>query len=224
LPLPDEVLGPLPNEKEGSDHVPLVAMLAIGARQAAGGQPGPPAQNDSNADVAWSIATRFEALAGRWASSKHAPRSAEVPIKSLRETWPQKRPPLVEFHPVQIEAHGMSKEYAKKPDSIQDSKTMLTMFAQLQGKKPITKEDILYSSVELPLQYQVSVTLNCMEGKHFVGKPAATKRQAEQNAATIALQTFGDQVAAVLAHAKKTELNQDTKSMLTMFAQGKCEK
>jgi len=58
LRLPDKVEGPLPNEREGSDHVPLVAMLDVGSPT--GLWPDMPEVGDAD------IAGTFEGLVKKW--------------------------------------------------------------------------------------------------------------------------------------------------------------
>jgi len=71
-----------------------------------------------------------------------------------------------------------------------EPKGQLIHFCQLYCKRPITKSDIVYNAAKYGDVYQVTVTLNCVEGQRFVGETAATEKEAEKNAAYQALVFF----------------------------------
>jgi len=71
-----------------------------------------------------------------------------------------------------------------------EPKGALNHFAQRYCKRPVTKDDIVYTSAKYGKVFQVTVTLNCMEGQQFVGETAVTLKEAEKNAAYQALIHF----------------------------------
>mmetsp|Transcript_84253 Transcript_84253/g.235969 ORF Transcript_84253/g.235969 Transcript_84253/m.235969 type:complete len:349 (-) Transcript_84253:57-1103(-) len=79
-----------------------------------------------------------------------------------------------------------------------DSKSTLNSFAQRHLKRPISKTDIVYSVAKFGEQYQATVSLNCMDGVQFAGEVANSQKEAEHNAAQIALANFGTDVAAMM--------------------------
>lgn len=84
-----------------------------------------------------------------------------------------------------------------------DSKSMLNSFAQKRCQRPITKQDIVYTVTKYGDQFQATVTLNCIEGAQFAGEVSTGQKEAEQNAAQMALTNYGDEVAIVMAQPAK---------------------
>jgi len=79
-----------------------------------------------------------------------------------------------------------------------DAKTSLNQFIQKSLRKPIGKGDIVYTTQTFGTTYQSTVALICLEGSpQYAGETASTKKEAEQNAALIALQNHSDAVAAL---------------------------
>lgn len=76
------------------------------------------------------------------------------------------------------------------PSAVAEPKGALNHFCQRYCKRPVTKADIVYTSAKYGKVFQVTVTLNCMEGQQFVGETAMTLKEAEKNAAYQALVHF----------------------------------
>jgi len=77
----------------------------------------------------------------------------------------------------------------------QDAKSLLNNFCQRFTKKAIGKNDIIYNTQCFGAQFQSTVTLACIENLQYAGATASNKKEAEQNAALIALQNHADQIA-----------------------------
>jgi len=71
-----------------------------------------------------------------------------------------------------------------------EPKGALNHFCQRYCRRPVTKEDIVYTSAKYGKVYQATVTLNCIEGQQFVGEVAPVLKDAEKNAAQQALIHF----------------------------------
>jgi len=84
-----------------------------------------------------------------------------------------------------------------------DPKTMLNQFCQKYCKKVISKADVVYEMVKFGDQYQATLTLHCIQGAQFAGEPATNQKQAEQNAASIALENYAAEIATLPASTSK---------------------
>jgi len=70
-----------------------------------------------------------------------------------------------------------------------DLKTLLNQFCQRVCRRPVTKEDILYTIIRNgPAQFSATVKLNCVGGGEFKGEVCSTRRAAQKSAAHEALQ------------------------------------
>merc|ERR1712107_251153 len=70
-----------------------------------------------------------------------------------------------------------------------DLKTLLNQFCQRVCRRPVTKEDIFYTTIQHGLaQFSATVKLNCVGGGEFRGGVCSTRRTAEKSAALQALQ------------------------------------
>jgi len=76
-----------------------------------------------------------------------------------------------------------------------DAKTLLNTFCQRFTKKCISKADIIYETNKIGDQYQSTVTLICIEGAQFAGELACSAKEAEQNAAAIAMSNYANEAA-----------------------------
>jgi len=73
---------------------------------------------------------------------------------------------------------------AAYPKKEEDSKAELMQFAQKFTRRPITKEDVHYTSFKVRTGgYQCTVKLRFMESAEFVGQVGTTMKDAEKNAA-----------------------------------------
>jgi len=84
-----------------------------------------------------------------------------------------------------------------------DCKTQLNQFCQKYCKKVISKADVVYESIKFGDQYQATLTLSCLGGASFAGEPAPNQKQAEQNAAKIALDNYAAEIASLPVTAPK---------------------
>lgn len=87
-----------------------------------------------------------------------------------------------------------------------NAKTALNTFCQRYTNKTIGKPDIVYSNVKFGDQVQSTVTLACIGGAQFAGEVATTEKQAEQNAAKMALENYSAEIAS-LPEKSKTKNN-----------------
>mmetsp|Transcript_58451 Transcript_58451/g.148169 ORF Transcript_58451/g.148169 Transcript_58451/m.148169 type:complete len:401 (-) Transcript_58451:50-1252(-) len=71
-----------------------------------------------------------------------------------------------------------------------DAKTMLNTFCQRYTNRSTTKQCIMYEAIKFGSQFQATVTLNCLGGRTFAGELATNRKEAEQNAAKIALDNY----------------------------------
>jgi len=70
-----------------------------------------------------------------------------------------------------------------------DVKTLLNQFCQRVCRRPVTKKDILYTTIwDGPAQISATVKLNCVGGEEFRGDVCSTRRAAHKSAAHKALQ------------------------------------
>jgi len=70
-----------------------------------------------------------------------------------------------------------------------DLKTLLNQFCQRVCRRPVTKEDILYTTIQHgPSQFSATVKLNCVGGGEFRGGVCSNRRAAQKSAAQEALQ------------------------------------
>lgn len=91
-----------------------------------------------------------------------------------------------------------------------EPKGALNHFCQRFCRRPVTKEDIVYTSQKYGRVYQATVTLNCMEGQQFVGETSELQKDAEKNAAQQALMHF-EPLADTLPPATSANKNKKRK-------------
>merc|ERR1719343_1979861 len=77
--------------------------------------------------------------------------------------------------PAQIPAMGM------------DTKTELNQFCQRFCQRPVTKNDIIYTTTKFGHQYQSIVKLNCLGGAEYAGNLSSNPKEAEKLAAQQAM-------------------------------------
>mmetsp|Transcript_54346 Transcript_54346/g.151360 ORF Transcript_54346/g.151360 Transcript_54346/m.151360 type:complete len:405 (-) Transcript_54346:65-1279(-) len=68
-----------------------------------------------------------------------------------------------------------------------EAKTQLVIFCQRSCGRPMSKNDIVYTTVRDNCQYQTTVVLNCFGGQEFRGGLKVDRKQSEQAAAEVAL-------------------------------------
>jgi len=78
-----------------------------------------------------------------------------------------------------------------------NAKTALNTFCQRYTKRQISKVDITYNNVKFGTQVQSTVTLNCIGGAQFAGEVATKDKEAEQNAAKMALLNYTEEIASL---------------------------
>jgi len=71
---------------------------------------------------------------------------------------------------------------------VQDFKGELNQFLQKHCKRPLSKQDIVYTVSKFSGQSQAIVKLNCLEGQEYAGHLCADAKSAEKSAAEQALQ------------------------------------
>mmetsp|Transcript_73862 Transcript_73862/g.238726 ORF Transcript_73862/g.238726 Transcript_73862/m.238726 type:complete len:346 (-) Transcript_73862:106-1143(-) len=79
----------------------------------------------------------------------------------------------------------------------EDPKSQLNHFCQAQCKRPVTKEDIVYTCNRFGQQYQAIVKLSCLGGQEYAGNLAFNPKDAEKDAALQALQAYAGAIAAL---------------------------
>eukprot|EP00927_Polykrikos_kofoidii_P000761 TRINITY_DN10291_c0_g1_i1.p1 TRINITY_DN10291_c0_g1~~TRINITY_DN10291_c0_g1_i1.p1 ORF type:complete len:357 (+),score=65.55 TRINITY_DN10291_c0_g1_i1:99-1169(+) len=84
-----------------------------------------------------------------------------------------------------------------------DPKTALNQFCQKYARRPITKEDIVYTTNKYGTEFQSIVQLNCLQGEQFAGETHTHVRGAEKSAAQQALLAHASTIASLpVARAK----------------------
>jgi len=92
--------------------------------------------------------------------------------------------------------------------AIGDQKSALNQAAQKHCKRPVTKQDIVYTTQKFGKQWQATVTLNFMDGTQYAGDLSDTDKLAGHSAAKQALIAIGAEVAepgAIPEPAKKKQ-------------------
>lgn len=79
----------------------------------------------------------------------------------------------------------------------EEPKTQLNTFCQKHLRVPITKNDIVYTTALYGTVYQSTVKLNCMGGVEFAGETAPNQKEAEKNAARMAVSNYAAEIAAL---------------------------
>merc|ERR550537_1911093 len=136
----------------------------------------------------------------------------DTSLNSSRKMWPDKHEPLF----VLPLSPGLNQDYhicmAEKGQSLWaklvdsntvvkdnlvfqggisqlDVKTLLNQFCQRVCRRPVTKEDILYTTIRHgPAQFSATVKLSCIGGGEFRGGVCSTQRAAQKSAAQQAVQ------------------------------------
>lgn len=84
-----------------------------------------------------------------------------------------------------------------------DPKTELNHFCQRFCQRPVTKQDILYSTNKFGNQYQAIVKLNCIQGQEYAGHLCLNQKEAEKSAAQQAVQAYSSQMSTLPPPASK---------------------
>lgn len=117
------------------------------------------------------------------------------------------------------EGGGVKRKAAKVEDAKvhpQDPKSRLNFGIMLLAERPITKEDLVYTTEEKNGNAVCTLTINCFD-KTFKGKPAVgftkeSKKKAEQNAAEAALKAYKSEIAEKIPeHQAKKEAKEDAR-------------
>lgn len=82
------------------------------------------------------------------------------------------------------------------------AKARLEQFCRSFCQRPMTPEDIIYSSSQFGEQFQSIVKLACLGGQEYAGKLTAHVMEAEQEAAQQALASYASEVEAMGASAE----------------------
>eukprot|EP00930_Biecheleria_cincta_P030920 TRINITY_DN2142_c1_g1_i1.p1 TRINITY_DN2142_c1_g1~~TRINITY_DN2142_c1_g1_i1.p1 ORF type:complete len:341 (+),score=89.00 TRINITY_DN2142_c1_g1_i1:149-1171(+) len=75
-----------------------------------------------------------------------------------------------------------------------DPKTTLNHFCQRFCKRPVTKNDIAYTTNKFGHQYQSIVKLDCIQGQEYAGHLCLNQKEADKSAAQQAIMAFMDQI------------------------------
>mmetsp|Transcript_31308 Transcript_31308/g.50344 ORF Transcript_31308/g.50344 Transcript_31308/m.50344 type:complete len:331 (+) Transcript_31308:1-993(+) len=84
-----------------------------------------------------------------------------------------------------------------------DPKTELNHFCQRFCQRPVTKQDIMYSTNKFGNQYQAIVKLNCIQGQEYAGHLCLNQKEAEKSAAQQAVQAYSSQMNTLPPPASK---------------------
>lgn len=84
-----------------------------------------------------------------------------------------------------------------------DTKTAVNEFCQRFCARPVAKEDIHYTTQSYPGGFQVTVKLNCIEGKEFAGELAPSQKDAERSAGQQVLDFYAEQINTMPKAGKK---------------------
>lgn len=79
------------------------------------------------------------------------------------------------------------------PDG-QDAKSALVQFLQRYTRKPIAKDDVVYTTQRYATGFQSVVNLPCLQNQEFAGAVADSAKNAEKEAAGEALKAFAQQL------------------------------
>jgi len=96
---------------------------------------------------------------------------------------------------------GFAAELAAK-----DPKTAVNQFCQRFCKRPLTKQDIVYTTQKFPGGFQSTLKLVCIDGQEFAGELAPTQKDAEKTASQQVLTFYAEQINTmpkVVAAGKK---------------------
>eukprot|EP00927_Polykrikos_kofoidii_P063458 TRINITY_DN58282_c0_g1_i1.p1 TRINITY_DN58282_c0_g1~~TRINITY_DN58282_c0_g1_i1.p1 ORF type:complete len:384 (-),score=66.81 TRINITY_DN58282_c0_g1_i1:75-1124(-) len=83
-----------------------------------------------------------------------------------------------------------------------DVKTEVVIFCQRRCGRPMTKNDIVYTTIRQEGAFQSTVQLCCLEGEEFAGSLRPDRRQAERAAAEEVLKAFAKERATMLVAAE----------------------
>mmetsp|Transcript_74198 Transcript_74198/g.159021 ORF Transcript_74198/g.159021 Transcript_74198/m.159021 type:complete len:341 (-) Transcript_74198:103-1125(-) len=78
-----------------------------------------------------------------------------------------------------------------------DTKTELNQFCQRFCQRPVTKQDIVYTTSKFGQQFQSIVRLNCLGGQEYAGNLSLNPKEAEKYAAQQALQAYATTIASL---------------------------
>jgi len=78
-----------------------------------------------------------------------------------------------------------------------DPKTALNHFCQRYSRRPVTKNDIVYTLNKFGQQYQAIVTLNCVNGEQYAGESRSHPKDAEKAAAHQAVLAHRETLASL---------------------------
>eukprot|EP00933_Yihiella_yeosuensis_P017411 TRINITY_DN1454_c1_g1_i1.p1 TRINITY_DN1454_c1_g1~~TRINITY_DN1454_c1_g1_i1.p1 ORF type:complete len:330 (-),score=107.72 TRINITY_DN1454_c1_g1_i1:85-1074(-) len=96
-----------------------------------------------------------------------------------------------------------------------DAKTELNHFCQRFCQRPVTKQDIVYSTNKFGNQYQAIVKLNCIQGQEYAGHLCLSQKDAEKSAADQAAKVYASQLATLPPPASKDPAKKKAKVPLT---------
>jgi len=96
-----------------------------------------------------------------------------------------------------------------------DAKTELNHFCQRYCQRPVTKNDIVYSTNKFGNQYQAIVKLNCIQGQEYAGHLCLNQKEAEKSAGQQAVLAFAGQMSTLPPPLSKDPARKKKKVPLT---------
>lgn len=94
-----------------------------------------------------------------------------------------------------------------------DGKTALNQFCQKYCQRPLTKDDIAYTTNKFGVQYQAIVRLACLQGEQYAGETRLNPKDAEKSAAQQALTAHAQDAAALPSAAMREAQKKQAKSV-----------
>lgn len=92
-----------------------------------------------------------------------------------------------------------------------DTKTAVNQFCQRHCRRPISKEDIVYTTQKFASGYQATIKLNCINGQEFAGEICQNAKDAEKKAAGQVIDHFSAEIAALAVGGNGTKSGQQKK-------------
>jgi len=98
-----------------------------------------------------------------------------------------------------VGAQGLAQVPLPKVQPDTDPKSVLNQFLQKFCGRSVTKEDLIYETVQVGGGFQATLVIPCLDGvPEFAGHPCPSMKQAEKSAAAEVLKTYAADVQACL--------------------------
>lgn len=162
---------------------------------------------------ATSYSTEAQAVTKRQAEENAAMHAMKAEFEEAYNSVPQKIKDLAEDITTKREPGGQKRSLGELVNSeTEDGKSKLNIGITILIGRSLTKGEIEYTEEEKDNSVEGTVTINCLDGEPqvFIGEPAegltnAAKKEAQNNAAEVALAAFKDDIdiAIPVYEAKK---------------------